>query len=138
MAENKYDFSKLEQKWEKLESSKKYEWFDKHLYTGDMGNNTYEIVLLFKSGEAKDAKYVIENSDSILDDYSLHVQKEASILMDKPEIIKLSAFSSIDDSQNVDPSILPKKYAIVGFILGAFAGTAILCVLALRKGTSSI
>ncbi|WP_295715292.1 hypothetical protein [uncultured Mitsuokella sp.] len=130
---NKYDFLKLNRNWNNLSKNEdKFKWINDHFIVNYMGNNVYEFVLLFKAEDVKDSQYVKENGTDLLNDYIAYAKEASSLVYPNADFNVVENHQFIDEGVIANQQALAKKYAVIGFVLGALASIAVLCVCYLK------
>jgi len=129
-----YDYLKLNKNWPNIKDNKdRFKWLNEHFIINYLGNNIYEFTLAFKAEDLKDSQYIEENGPKLLVDYIDYAGTNSSLIYPGAKFSIIETHQFIDQKEVVTPGTLAKKYAIIGFIVGALVGIAILCVLFLRK-----
>ena len=130
---NKYDFLKLNKNWNNLSKNEdKFKWINDHFIVHYMGNNVYEFTLLFKAEDIKDSQYIKENGKNLLNDYIAYAKDASSLVYPNATFGVVETNQFIDEGTIVNQNTLAKKYAVIGFVLGALASIAVLCVCYLK------
>ena len=130
---NKYDFSLLGVKWDKLDNQQKIDWINKHFFVYNLGNGTYFVELQFLSQDAYNFDYVEKIQSKLLADYVESMQTTLALEVQDPQFKIVDFKRFIVKSKEDDVSTIRAKYAVVGFILGAVVGTAVILVVASKK-----
>lgn len=132
-SEEVYDYNKFNANWDNMKKSEKFAWLNEHLKCKYVGNNIYEFVFGFKASDAKDDSYVIAYGEKFLQDY-LEYAKNVLILVNmSPSFTVLDSYAMKDEIYLEDVTFVQKKYAIIGFILGAVLGITIVFAIAFKK-----
>lgn len=120
--------------WHRLGVMDRVKWFSRHLQFIKLGPGIYEFDMNLAETDAKDAGYVQEHKAQMLDGLSKVIAKVSAPYIGDAHWTKVEDFDMVNLREKATQGGLQKKYAVVGFVLGALAGIAILSVLALRKG----
>ncbi|WP_302491202.1 hypothetical protein [Megasphaera sp.] len=130
----KYDYSKLNKNWQNIKTYQdKFKWFNEHFIGKYLGNNIYEFTLAFKAEDLKDSQYLEEHGSELLADYVNYAETSGNLIYPQAKFSVIESHQFIDKSEAVTPATLAKKYAVIGFVIGALVGIAVLCVLFLKK-----
>ena len=81
----------------------------------------------------KDAEYIAENSMRMLDAYEKHFIAISEEVTKDTKISRVKEFENVDTSEPVTKESIEKKYAIIGFVLGALVGVVIIMTWDARK-----
>ncbi len=130
--EKNIDIDKLCVGWGNLNLTDRINWVSRHVQFLHVGPGLYELELQLAATDAKDTAYVKENSAKIMDSYVETVNKTAASVVGNSKLQVVDDFKIEDTRQEVTQAGLQKKYLIVGFVLGALAGMAVLALLSLR------
>lgn len=128
-----FDCKKLNVGWSDLREINRIEWMSKHFWVNPIGPGTYELIIKFNDSDAKDAKYINENGQKLMDYYTEYIQKASAVVTKNAKLDIINDYSLIDVESTVTEAGLKKKYTIIGFALGGVAGIMILSILALKK-----
>ena len=130
--ENNLDMEKLCIGWKNLNKTDRMNWIGRHVRIINVGPGLYEMEMQFAETDGKDTTYIEENSAKLMDSFLETFIKTASPLMGDSKMMVIDNFNLSDTRQEVTQAGLQKKYIIVGLVLGALAGAAILALLSLR------
>lgn len=131
--ETEFFMTKLNAKWEKLTDSQKISWVAGHFRIQYLAPGLYELIVQFKKNDLKDAEYIAENSTRMLDAYEKHFIAISGDVTKNTKISKVKEIEKVDTSEVVTKESIEKKYAIIGFVLGALAGVVIVMAWDARK-----
>lgn len=129
-----FDVLKLDKNLEKMGEDNQIKWLSKHFRVSKLGPGTYELVMEFFRTDPKDSQYIDENSIALLDLYEHTFQDASSLLTNDNQISIVKNYKMLERLDNPDYPTLAKKYAIIGFILGALLGVVIILVIRVVKG----
>ena len=127
------DFEKICAGWNKLNLQEQLKWYEKHITIKSIGAGMYELEVHSAAADAKDASYVRDNSDLLMDIVAQTVESETAAQTGNAKLVTVEEKNFVDLKNAVPQNSVQRKYAIIGFILGAFVGLSILAVLSLRK-----
>lgn len=131
--DDEFDFEKLCKGWHNLKLSDKLRWVSMHMRVAHVGPGLYELEIQFSSTDAKDTKFIQENSIAIMNKLVDILAEVSAPITAGATWQNIDDYHQFDTNEVVTQSGLRKKYVIVGFVLGALAGSAALAVLSLRK-----
>ena len=126
------DFDKLCKGWAQLKQKDRSVWVTNHVQVLHVGPGTYELAVQFSSTDAKDTTYIQENDKLLMDTFTGTVAHTVAAQIGNAEVKTVENFNLVDTGEVVTQGGLRKKYVIIGFVLGALAGTAVLAVFSLR------
>lgn len=128
-----YEMEKVDKQWKTLSQTKKFDWVNNHFRTDNIGPGMYELILQFPKKDPKDPQYLAKNINRLLDDYESYFQKTSSLVTNDTNLTTVKEFQLNDDQDAPTQTQVEKKYAIIGFILGALVGVVIVTVWNKRK-----
>ena len=131
--ENDLEMEKICAGWPRLGLMDRVKWFSRHVQVNKLGPGIYEFDMNLAESDAKDAEYVQEHKTQMLDGLTKVISKVTAPYIGESHWTKVEDFDMVNLREKATQGGLQKKYAVVGFVLGALAGIAILSVLALRK-----
>lgn len=135
--EEKITLKKLNPEWSQTADSQKMRWMGEHFRVQHLGPGLYELIIQFTKKDAKDSQYLAENHDMLMDMYMSFFKQSASMVTDNTDLNIVKEVQQIDVDKNATKSGVEKKYAIIGFILGALIGLVLLVVWTGRKKESA-
>lgn len=135
--EEKMVMKKFNPEWFQTADSQKIKWMSEHFRIQHLGPGLYELIIQFTKKDAKDSQYVEENHDLLMDTYMSSFKQSASIITDNTDLTIVQETQHIDVSKNVTKTDSEKKYAIIGFVLGALVGLVLVVVWTGRKRESA-
>ena len=127
------DFEKLSKGWHNLSQNDKFNWLGKHLSCKRVGVGQYMFEISFTSTDAKDAAYVDENSKKMMDILVNTIEVDAAKLTENARFVAVEDYNLSDTHEAVTQGDIRKKYVVVGGVLGALVGAAVLSVMSLRS-----
>lgn len=127
------DMEKLNSKWGDIGQSKKFDWLNGHFRINWIGPGMYELIFQMKKSEVKDEEYIKENHEKLIGEYENYFQESASMVINDTNLTVVKNFELVDDEDMPTAQQIEKKYAIIGFILGALVGVVIVMVWDARK-----
>ena len=133
---NAMDIGKLCTEWGTLKLSDRITWVNTHIHIIHMGQGMYEMEVQFRSTDAKDADYIREHAGLMMDTLAASAERILAPHTNGARLVTVDSFSLESDGADVTQRDLSKKYAIIGFVLGALIGMAVLAVLSLRRKES--
>ncbi|WP_270441279.1 hypothetical protein [Acidaminococcus provencensis] len=128
MLEDNFRTSKLDKSLDKMSNLNKLIWVDKHFYVEKVGPGVYELVMKYSRNDPKDAEYIIDNSTALIETYEKAFQESAKMLTPDTSFAEIKKYDIIENISTNTESNINKKYAIVGFVLGALIGIVIVMV----------
>ena len=131
--ETNFKIKKMNANWERLSNSGKLSWVGKHFSVHNVGPGIYELIIKFQKNDASDIQYVHENHDSMMDAYEAHFTQTAALVTSDTSVSQVKTFESIDKDKPVSRVDIEKKYAMIGFVIGALLGIIIVMVWDTRK-----
>ncbi|MBO6291994.1 MAG: hypothetical protein J6N51_07045 [Selenomonas sp.] len=131
--EEKLDIEKICAGWKRLPMIDRANWMEKHLQVVSAGPGAYELEIQLSDTDAKDTAYVEENHLKIMDAFTESVRKTSAPVVGGSELKVVEDFRLVDMHHEAAQAGVQKKYVIIGFVLGALAGMAVLAVFSLRK-----
>lgn len=127
------DMKRLNPKWQETEQSRKFGWLSEHFRINWVGPGMYELIFQIKKDEAKDAEYIRENHEKLIEEYQAYFRESAGMVINDTNLTTVKEFELVEDSGMPTTQQIEKKYAIIGFILGALVGIVIIMVWDARK-----
>lgn len=131
--EKKFDIQKLNPKWNDIDDKQKRTWMGEHFRIEHIGPGMYELIMQFSDKEAKDAKYIKENSGELMDEYMESLSEITSLVTSNTKLRTIKEVNEINDGKVALKSTIEKKYAFVGFFLGGLVGIVIIMAYDARK-----
>ncbi|MBQ9406325.1 MAG: hypothetical protein IJU37_06245 [Desulfovibrio sp.] len=131
--EAQFDMEKLCKGWHNFKQQEKFAWVARHVGVRHTAAGWYEFELEFSSSDAKDAVYVAENHDRMMSALVTAIEETASEITGGAHMVTVSDYDLSRTQEVATQGGIRKKYVVVGFVLGALAGAAVLAVLSLRK-----
>lgn len=129
-----YDMKKVNTQWETLPSSQKLTWMNDHFKIQKIGPGMYELALQFAKKDPKDADYLEDNHVKLLDSYEDYFKTAAAMVTSDTNMTTVKEAQLVDDnSMEAAPAKIEKKYAVIGFVLGALVGVVIVMAWNQRK-----
>lgn len=127
------EMQKLNPKWTDLAQSQKFKWLTGHFRVNWIGPGMYELILSMKKNEAKDADYIKANHENLIGEYEDYFKESARMVTNDTNLTTVKKFELIEESGMPTVPQIEKKYAIIGFVLGALVGIVIVMVWDARK-----
>lgn len=127
------DMEKLNSKWGVMVQSQKFNWLNGHFRIAWTGPGMYELIFQMKKDEVKDAEYIKENHEKILGEYEDYFQEAAGTVTNDTNLTTVKNFELVEDADMPTTQQVEKKYAVIGFVLGALVGVVIVMVWDARK-----
>jgi hypothetical protein len=131
--EHNFDIKKFNATWEKTNDSQKMKWLSNHFRIQKIGPGLYELIIQFSMSDAKDSQYIKENNTNLMNTYMAYVSKTSALVTSDTEIDIIKEVQKVNEGQVVSKNTIEKKYAVIGFILGALVGIVIIMVMNARK-----
>lgn len=131
--ESSFNMNKLDSDWEVKKTSTKFSWEGGHFRANRISPGTYELIVSFSKMDGKDEDYIKENADKLLDIYESYFQKVAATNISNLEMRTIDHYNLIENDFTSSREGIGKKYAIIGFVLGALVGVVIVMVWDARK-----
>ena len=131
--EAQFSMNKLNSKWEKLPDSQKISWVSGHFRVQYLAPGLYELIVQFQKNDVKDAEYIAENSARMLDVYERYFVAISGEVTGNTGISRVREMEKIDEPEVVTRESIEKKYAVIGFVLGALVGVVIVMVWDAKK-----
>lgn len=127
------EMQKLNPKWTDLARSQKFKWLTGHFRVNWIGPGMYELIFSMKKNEAKDADYIKANHENLIGEYEDYFKESARMVTNDTNLTIVKKFELIEESGMPTVPQIEKKYAIIGFVLGALVGIVIVMVWDARK-----
>lgn len=131
--ESDFDMKKMNVTWDKTAESQKMKWMGEHFRVQNMGPGVYELIIQFTKKDVKDSQYIKDNNAALMDMYEDHFSKTAAMVAADTSLNTIKEVQTINEDQVVSKATIEKKYAIIGFILGALVGVVIIMAWNARK-----
>ena len=131
--ESEFSMNKLNSQWEKLSDSQKVSWIAGRFRVQRLSPGLYELIVQFQKNDVKDAEYIAENSARMLDVYEKYFLAISGEVTKNTGISRVKEMEKIDEPEVVTRESIEKKYAVIGFVLGALVGVVIVMVWDARK-----
>lgn len=131
--DNHVEMQKLNPKWTDLAQSQKFKWLTGHFRVNWIGPGMYELIFSMKKNEAKDADYIKANHENLIGEYEDYFKESARMVTNDTNLTTVKKFELIEESGMPTVPQIEKKYAIIGFVLGALVGIVIVMVWDARK-----
>lgn len=126
--EANFDMSKMNAEWDKTADSQKMKWLGGHFRVQNIGPGLYELIIQFSKKDMKDSQYIKDNSTDLMNMYEAYFSKSAALVTKDTNLSTVKEFQNINEDRVVSKKAIEKKYAIIGFILGALVGVVIVIV----------
>ena len=97
-----------------------------HFRVQKIGPGLYELIVQFNKNDAKDSQYIKEHEVKLMDTYMAYVSQTAKLVTDDTSLTVLKEVQKINEDQVTSKNAIIKKYAIIGFVLGALVGIVII------------
>lgn len=123
--EANFDMNKMNAEWGKTADSQKMKWLGEHFRVQNMGPGLYELIIQFSKKDAKDSQYIKDNSAGLMDMYEAYFSKSAALVTNDTSLKTVKEIQNINEDKVVSKENIEKKYAIIGFILGALVGVVV-------------
>ncbi len=123
--ETSLDMSKMNGDWDKTADSQKIKWLGDHFRVQNMGPGLYELIIQFSKKDAKNSQYIKENSVNLMNMYEAHFSKSAALVTNDTSLSTVKEIQNINEDKVISKENIEKKYAVIGFILGALVGVVI-------------
>lgn len=127
------EMQKLNPKWTDFAQSQKFKWLTGHFRVNWIGPGMYELIFSMKKNEAKDADYIKANHENLIGEYEDYFKESARMVTNDTNLTTVKKFELIEESGMPTVPQIEKKYAIIGFVLGALVGIVIVMVWDARK-----
>lgn len=124
--EENFDVSKMNANWNTVSDSQKVKWLGEHFRVQNMGPGLYELIIQFTKQDAKDSQYIKENSIALMDLYENYFSKTSTLVTKDTSLNTVKEIQNINEDKVVSKENIEKKYAIIGFILGALVGVIVI------------
>lgn len=131
--ESNFNMQKFNATWNKTAESQKMKWLDEHFRVQKIGPGLYELIIQFSKKDAKDSQYIKDNESKLMDTYMTYVSKTSALVTHNTELSIIKEVQKINEDNVATKSTIEKKYAVIGFILGALVGVVIIMVWDTRK-----
>lgn len=131
--ESNYNMEKFNATWYKTAESQKMKWLAEHFRVQKLGPGLYELIIQFSRKDAKDSQYIKDNESKLMDTYMTYVSKTSALVTHNTELSIIKEVQKINEDNVATKSTIEKKYAVIGFILGALVGVVIIMVWDTRK-----
>jgi hypothetical protein len=126
--EDNFKTSKLDKSLDKMSNLNKLIWVDKHFYVEKVGPGVYELVMKYSRNDPKDAEYIIDNSSALIETYEKAFKESSKMLISDTSFDEIKNYDIIENISTNNESNMNKKYAIIGFVLGALIGIVMVMV----------
>lgn len=123
--EENFDMNKMNADWNKRSDSQKVKWLGEHFRVQNMGPGLYELIIQFTKQDAKDSQYIKENRIALMNLYENHFLKMSTLVTKDTSLSTVKELQNINEDKIVSKENIEKKYAVIGFILGALVGVVI-------------
>jgi uncharacterized membrane protein len=123
--EENFDMNKMNADWNKISDSQKVKWLGEHFRVQNMGPGLYELIIQFTKQDAKDSQYIKENRIALMNLYENHFLKMSTLVTKDTSLSTVKELQNINEDKIVSKENIEKKYAVIGFILGALVGVVI-------------
>lgn len=131
--DDNFDMQRLNPKWRNMSQSQKIDWIANHYRINWVGPGMYELIFQMKKDEVKDAEYIKENHEKLMEEYKNYFQESAGMVTNDTNLTTVKSFELVDDKNMPTVQQIEKKYAVIGFVLGALIGIVIVMVWNARK-----
>ena len=120
-----FDYSKINSRWKRINRQEQVGWLRGRIRMYNYRDNVYEIVFSVPSSYVSDISYLSKNVGAFMDAFVLNGHE--LILGVKPHAIIKTVNSTmlLPEELNNDKKAIALKYAIYGFIAGAFLSIAV-------------
>lgn len=127
------DMEKLNPKWASMAESQKFNWLTQHFRINWVGPGMYELIFQMKKDEVKNAEYIKANHEKLIEEYEEYFQKAASMVTNDTNLTRVKNFELVEETDMPTIQQIEKKYAVIGFVLGALVGVVIVMVWNAKK-----
>lgn len=131
--DDRLDMQKLNPKWKNMTQSQKFYWVEEHFRSNWVGPGMYELIFEMKKEEVKDAEYIKKNHEKLIGEYEDYFRKSAGMVTNDTNLTTVKNFELIEEAGMPTAQQIEKKYAAIGFVLGALVGVVIVMVWDARK-----
>lgn len=131
--DNHIDMQKLNPHWKTMAQSQKLDWLTLHFRINWIGPGMYELIFQMKKDEVKDAEYIKTNHEKLMGEYEDYFRESAGMVTNDTSLTTVKNFELIDEVGMPTTQQIEKKYAVIGFVLGALVGVVIVMVWDARK-----
>lgn len=131
--EENFDMNKMNADWNKISDSQKVKWLGEHFRVQNMGPGLYELIIQFTKQDAKDSQYIKENHIALMNLYENRFLKMSTLVTKDTSLSTVKELQNINEDKIVSKENIEKKYAVIGFILGALVGVVIVMVWNAKK-----
>lgn len=128
-----FDFTKVDSSWNRKNEYEKMDWLKRNIKVSSYHDNVIEFTVHFDANITRDVAYMKEHGELLTNDFV--EQSEKSIKAVKPE-----ATFKIAGEENSLPIVEPinrksmvVKFAVIGFVIGAFVAIFLLFLWSIAK-----
>jgi len=128
LLESTFIIKNLDSTVDKMNDINKLKWINKHFYAEKVGPGVYELVMKYEKNEPKDAEYIESNNQALMDTFENCFQNSATLLVDDANLYTVKNYKVVEELSPNTEKNFNKKYAFIGFVLGALIGIVIVMV----------
>jgi hypothetical protein len=82
----------------------------------------------YSRNDPKDTKYIIDNSTALIETYERAFRESAKIVVSDVSFNEIKKYDIIENISRNNKSDFHRKYAVIGFALGALVGIIVVMV----------
>lgn len=128
-----FDFTKVDSAWNRKSEYEKMDWLKKNIKVTSYHDNVIEFTVHFDANITRDVDYMKEHGESLTNDFV--ERSEKSIKAVKPEVTfkSVGEENSLPIVEPINRKSMVIKFAIIGFVVGAFVAIFLLFLWSIVK-----
>ena len=128
-----FDFTKVDSAWNRKSEYEKMDWLKKNIKVTSYHDNVIEFAVHFDANITRDVDYMKEHGESLTNDFV--ERSEKSIKAVKPEVTfkSVGEENSLPIVEPINRKSMVIKFAIIGFVVGAFVAIFLLFLWSIAK-----
>ena len=128
-----FDFTKVDSAWNRKSEYEKMDWLKKNIKVTSYHDNVIEFTVHFDANITRDVDYMKEHGESLTNDFV--ERSEKSIKAVKPEVTfkSVGEENSLPIVEPINRKSMVIKFAIIGFVVGAFVVIFLLFLWSIAK-----
>lgn len=120
-----FDFSKIDSAWERKNAYERMDFLKQKIHVSYFRNNVFEVSMQFDANVTRDVDYMKEHAELLMNDFVSQSEKSIQDVKPNAKFKVINKESSIPVVEPINRKNLAIKFAVIGFIVGAFS--SIIC-----------
>jgi hypothetical protein len=133
-SKDKFSYDKFCLNWENLKIQDKLEWFRRHFFVANFGENVVQYGIVLPESDNKDYEYSINNISDLMDSFILSYAEDMKKINNNVTLTEIgsSMIGDNDINKRLNKKDIYIKYGIIGCLLGFLLGI-IICMIDISR-----